>query len=260
MNGRTAPGFRSTRTRKTVTATNPAYRCCTSSGAVAALDARTGAELWYHRVIPEPPLEVGANARGTPIFAPSGAPVWCSPSVDEKRGLLYIGTGQNYTRPSTSTSDAILALDLDTGMRKWLFQATADDAYNLACVAETQKENCSDPMGPDVDFGMAPILVQRPDGREILVVGQKSGVVFALDPDQGGKVLWSRRVGRGGLLGGIHWGMATDGRRVYVANSDNPLGFAPEIEPEAAEAPGIYALDLTRGRVVWKHPSPVDTI
>lgn len=240
-----------------VTAQDPAYECCTSSGAVVALDAKNGAELWRHRVIAEEAHEVGLNAKGTRIFAPSGAPVWSSPTVDARRGLLYLGTGENYTRPASETSDAVLALDLETGALAWLFQATAKDAYNLACVVPVNRENCPDPMGPDVDFGMAPILARRADGSEILVVGQKSGVVYGFDPDQNGVVLWETRIGKGGALGGIHWGMATDGRLAYATNSDHPFGFLG-VEPEIPPAPGVYALDLTTGEVVWSQPAPAD--
>lgn len=237
---------------------NPEYRCCTSSGAVAALDATTGYLDWYHRVIEEEPQQVGENDAGTPVYAPAGAPVWSSPTVDPDRGLVYAGTGQNYTRPTTATSDAVLAVDLETGERVWSFQATEGDAFTMACAFGGARGTCPDPAGPDFDFGMAPILVERPDGREILVAGQKSGVVWALDPDDDGAVLWSTRVGRGSALGGIHWGMATDGRRVYAANADRG-GPLPEGEEGPERRPGIHALDLETGERIWSAPAPDDT-
>jgi polyvinyl alcohol dehydrogenase (cytochrome) len=222
------------------------YRCCFSSGGVVALDAKTGNAIWQHRVVSKA-AETGKTKNGKPFYGPSGAPVWCSPTVDAKRGLLYIGTGQNYSYPATTTSDAIQALDLQTGKLVWNFQATKGDMYNVACPFFN---NCPDSKSPDVDFGMAPILVKRKDGKEILVVGQKSGVVHALAPDSG-KPLWQTRVGKGGKLGGIHWGIATDQNYLYAANSDNMVAI-DKSDSSIRPAPGIYALDLMSGKVVWR--------
>ena len=89
-----------------------------------------------------------------------------------------------------------------------------------------------------------------------MVVGQKSGVVHALDPDQEGKVLWQTRVGKGGALGGIMWGSAADQDRVYVANSD--LWFLSDgtrrLDPAAGG--GLFALDLANGKIMMQ-VSPV---
>ena len=237
---------------------DPRYECCTASGAVAALDAMTGEVLWYHRVIPGYPEEAGTNAAGTRMWAPSGAPVWSSPTVDPGRGLVYAGTGENYTRPATSSSDAIIALDIETGELAWSFQATPEDAFNMACTQRRNRENCPAPPGPDFDFGMAPMLVTRADGEQILVAGQKSGVVWALDPDDGGAVLWETRVGKGGALGGIHWGMAADDRYAYAPNSDRGAVIV-DVNPERGPSPGLYALDLVTGEVAWSAPAPKAT-
>lgn len=238
---------------------DPSYECCTSSGAVAALDAATGEVLWYHRVVPGYPEEAGENAAGTQLWAPSGAPVWSSPTIDTRRGLVYAGTGENYTRPTSSGSDAILALDLETGEVVWSFQATEADAFTMACgLSGAGGVNCPSPPGPDVDFGMSPMLVERPDGKEVLIAGQKSGVVWALDPDDGGAVLWSTQVGKGGALGGIHWGMATDGRLAYAANADRGAVIV-DIHPNHPPSPGLYGIDLMNGSVVWAAPAPGGT-
>ncbi len=241
-----------------VTAQSPTYECCTASGAVASLDVSDGDLVWYHRVIPDDPVEAGRNASGTQLWAPSGAPVWASPTVDVKRGRVYFGTGENYTRPATSTSDAILAVELATGRLAWSFQATEADAFTMACSSALNRQNCPSPPGPDLDFGMAPMLVTRADGKDVLVVGQKSGVVWALDPDADGAVLWSTGVGKGGALGGIHWGMATDGRLAYAPNSDRGAVIV-DVHPERDPAPGLFALDLVTGEVVWSAPAPADT-
>ena len=239
-----------------VVGADPRYECCTASGAVAALDAATGDVLWYHRVIPGYPEEAGTNEIGTQLWAPSGAPVWSSPTVDTARGLVYAGTGENYTRPTTDNSDAIIAIDIETGELAWSFQATPDDAFTMACTSPT-RQNCPDPPGPDLDFGMSPMLVQRPDGKDILVAGQKSGVVWALDPDDDGALLWSTRVGKGSMLGGIHWGMAADARYAYAPVADRAAVIV-DVNPEREPSPGMYALDLITGDVVWSVPAPED--
>jgi len=231
-----------------ITAGLESYECCKGSGQVVAVNAMSGEEIWRHRVIKEPASERGTNAVSARTFGPSGSPVWSSPTIDVARGLLYIGTGENNSNPPTDNSDAIQALDLKTGSLVWNFQATSKDAYISAC---PDTVNCPDPPGLDVDFGMAPILTIRSDGKEVLIVGQKSGVVHCLDPDTG-QPLWQKRIGRGGALGGIHWGMATDGKLAFAANSDwLPFGSDSTVSAN----PGLFALDLLTGEVVWKSTS-----
>ena len=229
---------------------NNKYECCISSGGMVALDASTGDKLWTYRILPKAAVSI-KRKDGKLFYGPSGAPVWCSPTVDAKRGLLYIGTGENYSNPSTPTSDAIQALDMKTGKLAWNFQATRNDMYNLACPFFY---NCPQPGGPDLDFGMAPILVKRKDGKEILVAGQKSGVVHALSPGDG-KLIWQTRIGKGGALGGIHWGMATDGNYVYATNADNTIAI-DRSDSSIHPSPGVYALDLADGKIVWSAPHP----
>jgi polyvinyl alcohol dehydrogenase (cytochrome) len=222
------------------------------------VEVATGLVDWYYRVIPGYPEEAGENSAETQLYAPSGAPVWASPTVDVERGLVYFGTGENYTRPTTPSSDAILAVDIETGELAWSFQATEADAFTMACTTRRNRENCPAPVGPDHDFGMSPILVTRVDGKDVLVAGQKSGVVWALDPETQGEVIWSTRVGKGGAMGGIHWGMATDGRLVYAANADRGAVIV-DVHPDQPPAPGLYGIDLMTGHVVWSAPSPTDT-
>ncbi|MEO8762837.1 MAG: PQQ-binding-like beta-propeller repeat protein [Ginsengibacter sp.] len=232
-------------------AQNGAYNCCISSGGLVALEAHTGRVMWQHRVIVETPAATEKKKKdGKSFFGPSGAPVWCSPTIDIKRGLVYIGTGENYTYPATNTSDAIQAIDMKTGKLVWNFQATTGDAYNAACPYFT---NCPEKPGPDLDFGMAPILVKRKDGKDFLVAGQKSGVVYALSTS--GKLIWQTRIGKGGKLGGIHWGMATDDEKVYATNADNVFGV-DNTDSSHNRSPGLYALDLLTGKVTWNTPTP----
>jgi polyvinyl alcohol dehydrogenase (cytochrome) len=232
-------------------AANPEYACCTFRGGVAAYDAASGEKLWVTHTIAEEPREVGKNNIGTPRIAPSGAPVWAGVAVDEKRRRLYVGTGENYSSPAEGSSDAIIAFDMDGGKILWIMQATEGDAWNMACEAE-DRVNCPPEDGPDYDFGAAPILVTTSDGRDIILAGQKSGDVFGLDPDDGGKVLWQKNLGRGGIQGGIHFGMAADGDVLYVPISDFFGG--PRWPGEAK--PGMYALNIADGETLWFSPAP----
>jgi polyvinyl alcohol dehydrogenase (cytochrome) len=222
----------------------PTHECCRSHGGIAALDALTGKALWRYDTTAQAE-KTYVNREGVQMWGPSGAVVWNSPTVDSKRGVIYFGTGQNSSSPATGTSDAIIAVDLGTGAQKWVFQAVAGDAWNASCLgggASCPKEN-----GPDFDFGASVILLERKQG-DLLLAGQKSGEVFALDPDRGGAVVWRRRVGAGSTNGGIHHGMASDGERVYVPVND-PERKVPGYVPQ----PGVYALAVDDGKLLWSH-------
>jgi polyvinyl alcohol dehydrogenase (cytochrome) len=226
---------------------NPFYGCCETSGGVASINIATGETNWYTRSIPELPKVTGRRWLFIETHGPSGAPVWGSPTIDEKRQRLYFGTGQNYSHPTSDTSDAIIALDINTGDWLWHRQFTANDAYNLAC--NTLGVNCPDPVGPDVDFGAPPIIATLPDGTDILLAGQKSGDVYAMNPDNG-DVLWQRKVGRGGALGGVHWGMAVNNQltTLFVPISDRSTG---PLTGKGEPAPGLHALNSATGQVRW---------
>lgn len=189
------------------------YACCTFRGSVVALRIRDGAQLWKTWMTGVP-IDRGKSSRRAINFGPSGVGVWSAPTVDAKRNLLYVGTGDNYSPPATDTSDAVMALDLATGRIVWSRQLTSQDIYNASCA--TDPTDC----GPDFDFGSSPILTHAPNGRELLLAGQKSGIVWALDPMKKGEVVWQARVGKGGTNGGVQWGMATDGLHVFATVSD----------------------------------------
>lgn len=236
---------------------DPKFGCCTFRGSVAAVDAATGKKLWQTFTIAETPKPT-ANPAGTQQYGPSGASIWSSPTIDEKLDVLYVATGDNYSDPPSNTSDAILAMDLKTGELRWSQQLTEKDAYNNGCVTP-QRTNCPEAKGPDYDFGQPPILVSLGGGKRALVIGQKSGMVHAIDPDQKGKVLWQTRAGQGSALGGSQWGSAADGNNVYVAISDvgiggvpdpkSPQGFRLTLNPK--KGGGLHALDLKTGKIVW---------
>jgi polyvinyl alcohol dehydrogenase (cytochrome) len=239
---------------------DPNYPCCTFRGSVTALRVKDGTVAWRSYMV-DPPMRTGTNSVGTPQFGPSGAGVWSSPTIDAQRGVLYITTGDNYSFPDTATSDAIMALDLKTGRIEWMQQTLPKDVFTSAC--RNGGPNCPPNKGPDYDFGSSALLLRTPAGRDVLVAGQKSGMVYALDPDRKGEILWQTRVGQGSTNGGVQWGMASDGQLVYAAVSD----AAPEPGKLGTAAPvgnlsfiptrggGITALRITDGSKAWFAPA-----
>jgi len=242
-----------------VTGASPRYECCTFRGSVVALDAATGTQAWKTYVITEEPIARRKNKDGTQLYGPSGAAIWSSPTIDEKLQVLYVATGDGYSDPPAETTDAIMALDLQTGAIKWAQQMTKGDSYNLAC-GGANPTNCPDAKGPDVDFGSPPILVNLTGGRRALVVGQKSAVVHAVDPDNGGKILWATRIGKGGVLGGVEWGSAADADHIYAPLSDIAFKNAGvsigAMSPDGAAGGGLFALRLADGKEAWHAPIP----
>jgi len=240
----------------------PDYPCCTFRGSVTALRVSDGSQVWKSYLV-DPPRKMGEPKRGTAAFGPSGAPVWSAPTVDRKRGVLYVTTGDNYSSPATATSDAVVALRLKTGQIAWSKQATSGDVFNAGCAAG-DNPNCPEHVGPDFDFGASAMLVTY-QGRDLLIAGQKSGIVYAFDPDQNGKILWQARVGKGGTNGGVQWGMTSDEKNVYAAVSDKVTkhGSSVAVGPAAvgdadfdpALGGGLTALRLIDGAKAWFAPS-----
>tara|TARA_R110001599_G_scaffold353881_1_gene602081 strand:+ start:71716 stop:73710 length:1995 start_codon:yes stop_codon:yes gene_type:complete len=234
---------------------SPSYICCKSHGGVIALDASNGEKVWEWHGTEDATLQ-GQNADGADLYGPSGVSVWSTPTVDAKRNRIYIGTGENLSHPTTGTSDAIVALDMDSGELAWRFQALADDAWNAACL--NGGANCPPNAGGDFDFGASVIMAALPDGSELLLAGQKSGDVYALSPEPDspdGELVWQRQVSNAAIgpnlaqtttNGGVHWGMALSGQRLMVAAAD------PErVRPEYVPMPGLHALDLASGEILW---------
>jgi polyvinyl alcohol dehydrogenase (cytochrome) len=229
-----------------VPASQANYECCTFRGSVVALEAATGTQIWKSYTVQEAPEQLGKNSKGTTLWGPAGAAVWSSPTIDTKRGALYVGTGNSYTGPAVKTSDSIIAFDLKTGKMLWWNQATSADAFLVGC--RPGNENCPKELGPDFDFGNAPILRSLPGGKRILVTGQKSGIVWGMDPDNEGKTVWQFKAGKGGALGGIEWGSAADEQAAYIPVSD--------VLAAANEAGGLFALKLATGEKIWSTPAP----
>jgi polyvinyl alcohol dehydrogenase (cytochrome) len=226
------------------------YQCCHFRGQVVALNAATGEELWRTYTIEEEPRAYRNAPDGTPVFGPAGAAIWSAPTVDPKRGLLYVATGDSYTDAPTAGADAVIAMDLLTGRIAWGRQITANDNYLVGCTGQAgQPASCPLEVGPDHDFGASPVLRELPGGRGVLMVGQKSGEVTALDPDHEGAVLWRNRLSPGSALGGIEWGIAADDARVFAPIAD------PYLPKEEAKR-GLYAIDIASGALAWSAPAP----
>ena len=237
-------------------AADPEFECCEFRGSVTSLDPATGQQNWKYFAVPEAEV-TGVNPDGVKTLGPAGATIWSAPTWDAGRRLAYVGTGENYSNPPTETSDAILAISTDTGRLVWSFQGLAGDAWNMSCNTDNPV-NCPSDSGPDFDFGSSPILARLKSGKEILIGAQKSGVVHALDPDDGGRLLWQRQIAKGGILGGIEWGPAVDDQRLYVAIADidweNPDLMDPDITLDRNVGGGLVALDLASGEVLWEAP------
>jgi len=230
---------------------DPKYECCEGHGDVVALDASTGKKLWTAHTMEGAKYTGKVSSTGVKQRGPSGAPIWSTPSIDGKRGLVYAGSGQATSLPATNTSDAVLAIDLASGELKWTFQALARDVWHLGCQFDPAKSgpNCpsaADSVLKDYDFGAGVVIGKGRDGRDILLAGQKSGDLWGLDPDAHGKVLWRHTFGMGTPLGGIHWGLAIDDERVFAAVNDPVLG-----EPGFVAQPAMHAVAIETGKVLW---------
>jgi polyvinyl alcohol dehydrogenase (cytochrome) len=225
------------------TASNPDYSCCTFRGSLTSLDAQTGDVIWKFYTVDEPKPR-GTSANGKPLFGPAGVGIWSAPTVDEKRNLIYVATGNAYADPAPATSDAVLALSIDKGQLVWSKQLTMpSDTWVGGCSQTKPNANCPEQVGPDFDFSASPILTTNKSGRELLVIPQKSGMVYALDPTKQGEVVWQYKAGEGSAAGGV-WGSAVAEGVVYVAVG----GY------RAAVTGGVHGIDLETGQRQWFTP------
>ncbi|MBX3482912.1 PQQ-binding-like beta-propeller repeat protein [Phenylobacterium sp.] len=242
-------------------AMRPTFECCKAHGAVALVDAKDGKVLWTWHTMPEAQPLGRKNSQGVEMYGPSGAPIWSSPSVDLKAGVVYTATGENTSPPATGTSDALVAIDLATGKQKWAFQALANDVWNMSCPIGSASGPGQRKPGPncffaeegsvlrDHDFGGGPVI-WKGKGKSLILGGQKSGDVWAVDAKTG-KQVWHHQFGKGTALGGVHWGIATDGVRVFAPISDPGV-------PPADNAAGLYAIDIASGKVAWSWKATPD--
>ncbi len=214
------------------------YPCCTFRGSVVALDTATGKQVWKTYIISEAPKPVGKTSQGIEIWAPSGGAVWDSPTIDAKNHAVYVGTGDAYNHPVPKTTDSVMALDMNTGRVLWSVQDTENDAWLSGCGPQATSENCPKDMGPDYDFGASPILRTLPNGRRILVAAQKSGMLWAHDPDKQGAVVWNTQLVDKLALGMMTFGGAADNENAYFG----------------LRTGGIAAVDLVTGKKKWFAP------
>jgi polyvinyl alcohol dehydrogenase (cytochrome) len=226
-------------------AATPTYECCKSVGGVAALDANTGKLLWMRHVVPELPKPLHKNSLGVQQWGPAGGAVWNSPTVDPVRKAVYFGTGDATTYPAIETSDAVMAVHMDTGRVLWSYQVHKNDSFLVGCSGERRAENCPKVVGPDWDIPASPVLRTLPDGTRRIIVVTKPGDVLALDPDKGGELVWRMNV-TGSVVGdamrpgepqppGIFWGAAMDRQTAYFGLTRSGMG----------------AIDITTGKRLW---------
>jgi len=272
-----------------VTSGDPHYPCCTYRGSLSSLEAKTGKVIWKSYTIREEPKPTRKNSLGTQLWAPAGASIWTTPTIDRKLGLIYVTTGNAFTEPAAKESDAIMAFALKNGKVQWTYQAVQNDASPGGCTGRGPKgEHCPENPGPDYDFGVSAILRTMAGGSRVLVAADKGGTVTALDPDRKGALLWKTDLSDGAVAGPggqILWGGAADGRNAYyslwtgavaaVSLSDGKIAWLSRIEPLATGSrprkgltaavtvmPGvvfagswdgvIHALSTVDGRVLWE--------
>ena len=234
-----------------VSAADPNYRCCTFRGSLVSLEGSTGRIIWKTYTIDQP-------ARAQPDghqMGPAGGSIWSSPTIDEKRNLIYAGTGNSFSEPPVPTSGAVIAFDLQTGKKRWVRQLQRNDVF-VVC-GRANAVNCpKGPLGSDFDMGGSAELIELSPGKERLIVTSKSGEVFGLDPARKGEVLWRDKIGRGGITGGVQFGGASDGKLVYVPISDADTAVGDTGVAEGKRMPGLNALSAESGAQLWHTPAP----
>jgi len=225
----------------------PNYVCCKFRGSLMSLDAATGRVIWKTYTIPEAAKvykTITQNGQPRELWGPAGASIWSAPTIDVKRGRIYASTGNSYTGVDVPTSDAVVAFDLESGRMLWTKQATAGDNWLPGC---PNGPLCPENDGDDYDLASSPALVTV-GGKDLIVVGQKSGTLWGLDPENNGNVVWQQKLGQGGgLMGGIMWGPAMDGQTAYAGVADGARADA---------TPGLYAVNIADGTRKWKSEPP----
>ncbi len=227
---------------------DPAYPCCTFRGSVVALDAVTGRQLWKsYSITAQPQALAVKSTTGTQLYGPAGGAIYAPLTIDQKRHVLYAATAESYQHEHTDGDNAIIAFDLETGARKWAQQPRPSDNA-AACKNQDEEDACENPASALFEFASPAVLASLPSGKEVLLAGQKSGVVYALDPDHAGEQLWEQRVGQGGSMGGVEMGFAVADGVIYVPVSDS------EVKPPRLPG-GIVALSVANGRPLWRVPA-----
>ena len=236
----------------------PDFECCTGHGAVVALNAADGKHVWEYHTKPDAEYNGQVSSLGVKQKGPSGAAIWSVPVFDAKHNHVLVTTGESTSHPGTDTSNAVIAIDASTGKVAWQYQGMAGDVWNLACDMGSGKNgpNCPALFGGDgrgMDFGAGPVVTSA-GGKDLILAGQKSGHAWVLDAETG-KIVWSQRVGEGTALGGVHWGIATDGTN-FILPINDPLKVS--INPGFVGKAGMYAFDLKTGKPAWSFVAQPD--
>jgi polyvinyl alcohol dehydrogenase (cytochrome) len=246
----------------------PGYVCCTFRGSFSALNAATGAVLWTTYTVP---------ANTTTDVGYSGGAVWGStPAIDPASNTVYVTTGNNYSVPQSAKDcqtgggsaadcldpsdhiDSIMALNMTTGAIKWATGVQGFDDWIVSCIPGIAPNPCPTATpGPDFDFGSgANLFTAKIKGvtRPMVGAGAKSGLYWGLDAATG-QILWSTEAGPGSTLGGIEWGTATDGKRIYIAEAN--FGRLPYPHNDNLPPTGSFAaLDPATGAILWQVTDP----
>jgi len=225
------------------------YDCCTFRGSLSAFDALTGKRIWKTAMIDAPLSVLKINAAGRKQIGPAGGSIWSAPVIDPARHAIYVTTGNGFSGPPQPLTDAIVALDLETGKVRWSRQV-GKDIFVPGCDRPGNTNfSCPEENGPDADFGSAPILVHLAAGKDLILAGQKSGTLWAVDPDRKGAVVWQYQAApsAAGEFGALVWGQAADATHAYVpvSNIQDP-----------AHAGGMHAVELATGKRAWYVPPP----
>jgi polyvinyl alcohol dehydrogenase (cytochrome) len=236
-----------------------AMTCCNNHGYILSLDPRDGTQQWRYDTMPDA-QPIRDRGDGKMLLGPSGAPIWNSPAVDEKRGLIYFGTGESNSPPVSKNTDAMIAIGLADGKERWSRQGTDKDIFLSGCGPHpkpTQLNCVTETVYRDVDFGASMILARVGAGKEVMFAGQKSGAVWALDPASG-RLIWRNPLGTGSPLGGVHWGIAFAKGTIYAPISLVGQDLPDEAVETAKIKPGLYALDANTGAIKWVFPVTAD--
>jgi polyvinyl alcohol dehydrogenase (cytochrome) len=228
---------------------DPSHTCCTSRGSVTALDAATGKRLWKQYTVEKTPVQIAPPSDlGPAQYSPAGGSIYTPVTIDSKRGLVYVSTAEAYTNENSDGTYAVIAFSMESGERVWERQ--------FLPAPEDREGACAKVVGTDCrnvfSMGTSVMLydgTSHGGGQDLLIVGQKWGFVYALDPDKAGEIVWQQRVAKGGDMGGVMYGLAADSDAIYVPISD--------VYAELPDRPGdLVALDPTDGRVRWRAKQP----
>jgi polyvinyl alcohol dehydrogenase (cytochrome) len=193
----------------------PASQLSTFHGSVVGLSLADGKQLWQFFPSPDP---MGA-----------GVSVWSSGALDLTRKMVFIGTGNNYERPTSDMCDSLLAIDYMTGAKKWHHQFTANDAFTTGNFTG----------GPDGDVGATPNLFKIGE-KDVVGVGDKPAGYHVFERDTG-TLVWEveNLTADTGFQGGILQPATIADGKIYVSSNNGTTSST------------LFALDQADGTQVF---------